>query len=307
MRRTRTRALLLGGLLAALLTACSGAATPAAVPVPPAPVLVATAPSAAPVRPVVTLAALGDSYTRGFSSCGRLGDCPTYSWATGTSTAVPSLLDRLVRPSRAVPVGHNLSVSGARVGALSRQALAAGLTGADLVTVLIGVNDVCRADLGAMTPVPQFRQELARAFSLLDRSAPSAALLVLSVPDLGRMADLGRDVPAARATWRRHDVCRPVFDRGRPPRPGSADRRASDARRVAFDGVLQEACAARPRCTWDGGALAALRFGPEFLSPDWFHPSAAGQRQIAALAAGVLERAGVAVGPAGVEPALGRP
>ncbi|MCU1693078.1 MAG: putative lipoprotein, partial [Frankiales bacterium] len=306
VRRTRTRALLLAALLASAAAAagCDEREATAALPSAGAPPSVAAPPVEAPGRPVLTVAALGDSYTQGFSSCGRLGNCPTYSWATGTAAAVPSLLERLAGASGADAVGQNLSVSGARVGALNRQAVRAGFTRAGLVTVLVGVNDVCTSDLASMTPVPQFRTELERAFTTLDRTSPSARLLVLSVPDLGRMADLGRDVPAARASWRRHDVCRPVFDRGTPPRPDSALRLATDDRRRAFDGVLEAACRSRPRCTWDGGALAGLRFDAGFLSPDWFHPSARGQRQIAALAARVL---GGRVGPAGVEPALGRP
>ncbi|MCW2607025.1 MAG: putative lipoprotein [Frankiales bacterium] len=270
MRPTRTSA---GLLLAALLLAgCRGAEVRAEA---------GPAPTAAQDA-VLTLAALGDSYTQGFSSCGRPGDCPTTSWATGTDRRVLSLVQRLARSRGVRPVGHNLSVSGARVGALQRQAVRAAATRADLVVVLVGINDVCTRAVDGMTPVPRFAAELERALTTLDSTSPQADLLVLSVPDLGRMADLGRDQPQARAVWARHDICPTVFG-------ADADRAATDERRRAFDDVLAAACAARPRCTWDGGALARLRFGADFLSPDWFHPSLAGQTEIARIAEEALQ------------------
>ena len=302
MRRTPTSGLLAGLLL---LSGCSAAPQPA-----PVPAAVST-PAPSPTRPVYTLAALGDSYTQGFASCGRPGDCPTSSWATGAEPRVDSLLQRLARARGARPDGHNLSVSGARVGALARQALRASATQADLVVVLVGVNDVCTGDADAMTRPEVFARELERAFGQLDRGLPDTPVLVLSVPDLGRMADLGRDVPAARAVWDRHLICQPVFG-------PAGDRTRTDGRRRAFDAVLERVCTRRARCTWDGGAVGAHRFGPEFLSADWFHPSAEGQRTLADLAEAALQRspgraagpggaAGASVGPAGVEPALGRP
>ncbi|MCW2776363.1 MAG: hypothetical protein JWN17_88 [Frankiales bacterium] len=289
MRPTPTSGLLLAALL--LLGGCRTdppvpRAAPTASPVP------------SPPRPL-TITALGDSYTQGFSSCGRPGDCPTTAWATGTDPRVRSLLQRLARRTGAQPVGQNLSVSGSKASALTRQAVRAAATQADLVVVLIGVNDVCTRDVASMTPVPRFRADLERALGVLDRTSPRARLLVLSVPDLGRMGDLGRPVAAARAVWARHGICPPVFGR-------QADRAATDARRRQFDVVLHAVCAERPRCTWDDGALGRLRFGRTFLSPDWFHPSLQGQTQIAEVAEQTLVRAGV-VGPAGVEPALGRP
>lgn len=292
MRRTRTSAALLGLLL---LTGCA-AAEPVDVATPsPRP----TGSASPAPQPVLTITALGDSYTQGFSSCGRPGDCPTTSWATGTDPRVRSLLQRLAGARGARPVGHNLSVSGARVGALTRQAVRAAATQADLVVVLVGVNDVCTSGVGTMTPVDRFRRELERAMTALDAGSSRAALLLLSIPDLGRMHDLGRDEPEARAVWARHGICPTVFGR-------DADRAATDARRTAFDDVLRQACLARPRCTWDDGALGALRFDASFLSPDWFHPSLAGQTAMAQVAEDALAR-GPGVGPAGVEPALGRP
>lgn len=276
MRPTRTSAGLLA--VAALLTGCT-AATPAAGP-PPSP----SAGSASPApRPVLTVAALGDSYTRGFGACGTPGDCPQASWATGGDARVDSLLRRLARARGAAPRAYDASVSGARAGALSRQAARVALVPADLVVVLIGVNDVCTRDVAAMTPVELFEEQVDRAFALLDRGSPQAAVLVLSVPDLGRMADLGRPVPQARRVWSRLGICPTVFG-------AAADRAATDARRRSYDTVLARLCARRTRCTWDGGLVGRDRFGRDFLAADWFHPSVAGQRRLADLAERALQQ-----------------
>ncbi len=109
VRPTRTRAALLVGLLVGLLAGCAagGAAGGATDPAPLARPS-AAASTAGPADDVLTVVALGDSYTQGFSSCGRPGDCPTWSWATGSAPQVDSLVRRLgrsrgVRTRRAQP------------------------------------------------------------------------------------------------------------------------------------------------------------------------------------------------------------
>jgi hypothetical protein len=43
-----------------------------------------------------SMAAVGDSITRGFDACTVLSDCPEVSWATGSDTKVKSLAVRLL-------------------------------------------------------------------------------------------------------------------------------------------------------------------------------------------------------------------
>lgn len=53
-----------------------------------------------------SIAAVGDSITRGFDACSVLADCPEVSWVTGNDPAVRSLAARLLgRPRRPPAAG----------------------------------------------------------------------------------------------------------------------------------------------------------------------------------------------------------
>ncbi|MGN6741893.1 MAG: hypothetical protein ACTHJL_01155, partial [Amnibacterium sp.] len=52
----------------------------------------------------------------------------------------------------------------------------------------------------------------------------------------------------------------------------------------AYNGALATTCAELPRCVWDGGALNRYQPTMAQLSPlDYFHPSVAGLRELAAI------------------------
>ena len=63
-----------------------------------------------------SIAAVGDSITRGFDACAVLSDCPEVSWATGTDTEVDSLAQRLLRTRARSSWNH--ARSGARMADL---------------------------------------------------------------------------------------------------------------------------------------------------------------------------------------------
>ena len=91
----------------------------------------------APARPwnthPSTVAALGDSITRGFDACHPLSDCPEVSWATGSRQQVDSISARLGTSG-----SWNLAQSGAHVADLPAQARAAAAHHPAMVTILIG-------------------------------------------------------------------------------------------------------------------------------------------------------------------------
>jgi lysophospholipase L1-like esterase len=233
-----------------------------------------------------SIAALGDSISRGYDACSPLADCPAVSWATGTRASVRSLADRLA-------VGHawNLAVSGARMADLPGQAERAARSRPALVTVEIGANDACRPAVADMTPVAAFRSGFTAAMRTLHRLSPKTEVYVASIPDLYRLWSVGRTDPLWRQIWRL-GICPSML--GDPMGVSAADsaRRAAVRTRVAaYNGVLAQVCAAFPRCRYDGGAVYRQAFTTAELSRwDWFHPSAAGQAALARLAYAGVER-----------------
>lgn len=238
---------------------------------------------------VRSVAAVGDSISRGFDACSVLSDCPQVSWVTGTDTRVRSLASRALRtPGRARPAGTtvprswNLARSGARMSELPRQVARAVGKKPDMVTVLIGSNDACRNGADAMTPVEDFRASFEESLETLHEELPRTRVLVGSVPDLEQVWRVGRNSPMAKRVWGL-GVCPAMLARAGSDTAADRERRAAVSRRVdAYNAVLEDVCARYRTCRWDGGAVHRYRFTADKLSPwDWFHPSVRGQAALA--------------------------
>lgn len=225
------------------------------------------------------MAALGDSMTRAFVLCDDVGDCPEASWSTGTE--VDSHRRRLERLGAKVEA-WNVAVSGATVSGLEAQARRAVATRAEYVTVLVGANDACRPTESAMTPVDAFARAFDRGLATLVEGLPSARVLVVSIPDLMRLWEVGRGDPGTVATWTRYGVCRSMLAAPGSEAPADvARRRRVRARVEAYNAAMAAACAKHATCRWDGGAVFRDRFGLDSVSErDRWHPSREGQRRL---------------------------
>lgn len=244
-------------------------------------------PAAAPVwdSSPSSLAAVGDSITRGFDACSVLADCPEVSWATGTDGGVRSLAVRLLGASKVAAHSWNHAVSGARMAQLPEQMALAAKEKPDLVTVMIGANDACRDSERLMTPVTDFRASFEASMRQLRSTAPKAQVYVSSVPDLKRLWSTGRGNELGKQIWKL-GICRSMLgDADNVGAKAVARRDAVQERVVAYNQVLKDVCAKDTRCRYDGGAVFDYRFTGEQLSQwDWFHPGRDGQARLAEIA-----------------------
>ena len=231
------------------------------------------------------MAALGDSITRAFAACGRGGDCTETSWATGSAERLDSHAQRLGLDD--ADRSYNLAVSGARVVGLASQVEDAVRVRPDYVTVLIGANDACAADEAGMTPVEEYTAAFDAALDALVRALPEARILVLSVPDLARLWEVGRDRPDVRRVWESAGVCRSMLADPTDTSPAAQDRRARVRARVqAYNAAMEAACDRHaPHCRYDRNAVFQHRFDLDDLSTiDYFHPSRRGQATLSRVA-----------------------
>ncbi|MGP4110475.1 GDSL-type esterase/lipase family protein [Streptomyces sp. 4N509B] len=233
-----------------------------------------------------SLAAIGDSITRGFDTCSLLADCPEASWATGTDAEVESLARQLLGGGSLAGRTWNLAESGARVEDLADQARRAAEHEPQLVTVLIGANDACARDVASMTSVAAFEDAFTEAVTALREGAPETQIYVSSVPDLMRLWQEGSRSSTARAVWQLASLCPSMLGDAADDSAAATTRREAVRERVReYNAVLAEVCADDPLCRYDGGAVFDYDFTTEHLSSwDWFHPGEEGQRQLAALA-----------------------
>ncbi|MFC9248017.1 SGNH/GDSL hydrolase family protein [Streptomyces sp. NPDC057136] len=285
-RRTAVAALAAVSLTAGLsLAGCSGASEGPTGRASDGPRR--ASPAAAPLwdRTPASLAAVGDSITRGFDACSVLADCPEVSWATGTDSAVRSLAVRLLGASKAASHSWNHAVSGARIAQLPEQMALAAKEKPDLVTVTIGANDACRDSARIMTPVADFRASFEASMRQLRATAPKAQVYVSSVPDLKRLWSTGRTNELGKQIWKL-GICRSMLGDADNMDAAAVTRRDTVRKRViAYNQVLNDVCAKDARCRYDGGAVFDYRFTGKQLSQwDWFHPGRDGQARLAEIA-----------------------
>ncbi|MFG2709298.1 SGNH/GDSL hydrolase family protein [Streptomyces goshikiensis] len=232
-----------------------------------------------------SIAAVGDSITRGFDACSVLADCPEVSWATGDDPEVDSLATRLLGAAEAPSRSWNYAVTGSRMADLPGQLAAAAEHKPDLVTVMVGSNDACRPTASSMTPVADFRAGFERALAGLRAASPGSQVYVSSVPDLQRLWEQGKDSPMVRQIWKL-GICQSMLADPLSVIAGSTARREQvRARVVEYNEVLREVCAKDELCRYDGGAVFQYPFAADQLSRwDWFHPGKDGQARLAELA-----------------------
>ncbi|MFF3335456.1 SGNH/GDSL hydrolase family protein [Streptomyces sp. NPDC002888] len=232
-----------------------------------------------------SVAAVGDSITRGFDACAVLTDCPEVSWATGNSPEVDSLAVRLLGKSKAATHSWNYAVTGARMADLPGQMARAVTRKPQLVAVMAGANDACRSTTSAMTSVADFRARFEEAMSTLRGSLPKAQVYVASVPNLKRLWSQGRTNALGKQVWKL-GICPSMLGDADAVDAAATQRRDTVEKRVEdYNKVLREVCGKDRRCRFDDDAVHDYRFGTGQLSHwDWFHPSVNGQARLAEIA-----------------------
>lgn len=230
------------------------------------------------------IAALGDSISTGFGSCLVVAPCERNSWSTGNSLRVESHYRRLLDQDSTIRgQAFNHARTGARASALASQAAQATRDRPDRITVLIGANDICHGEVAAMTPVETFRSQVDRGLRVLSAELPKARLLVVSIPDLHRLWEVGHTNERAVRAWSR-GICPALLENPTSTDPADRSRRDAVRERVAdYNDQLAAACEAYgSRCRYDNGAAHRLRFTLDLVNTfDWFHPNLAGQERLA--------------------------
>ena len=235
--------------------------------------------------PPNAIASMGDSITRGFNACGFYVDCPSRSFSTGTTTSVSSHYSRILAINPAIS-GHNFNLarSGARADDMPGQAQAVVSSGAQYVTMLIGANDACTSSEATMTPVATFRGHIDSALATLNAGLPNAKVLVISIPDIRRLWEIGRNNSTARFFWSLGGICQSMLANPTSTAQADVDRRARVRQRVIdFNAQLAGACAAYgANCVFDNNTVFNFPFTLSHVSGwDYFHPNTTGQAMLA--------------------------
>ncbi len=241
----------------------------------------ATAGGATSAPPTATaLAALGDSITRAFDTCSAAyTDCPANSWSTGTNTAVSSWYLRLRSSTSPTLVAYNDAKTGAKMVDLNGQAATAVSQSADVVTIMMGSNDVCTSSVSTMTRSDVVGSQLAAALRTLTNGNATRQIYVASIPDVYHLWSIFHTNLAADFVWSIAGICQSLLANPRSTATADNNRRAAVANQVTADNAaIAAACAAVPQCHYDNGAANAVQFSTSNVTTrDYFHPSVSGQ------------------------------
>ncbi|PPI07387.1 hypothetical protein C5C63_07125 [Rathayibacter sp. AY1B8] len=215
--------------------------------------------AAAATPATLSVLSLGDSITQAYGTCGSFADCPRNNWSTGTSSSVNSFASRLrtALPGTTVTTA-NFATTGdvvAQVPSRIDAAVAAGVR-PDVVTLLIGGNDLCSPDNRVasdgytMTPASTFRTGASAAITKIRTTWPSAridaerGLRVVGRQDRSRRARLGGRRPLPDHA--RRQLHRPQAQQHRRGRLRRCREDADDAvQHRAADGVQRRRSALR--------------------------------------------------------------
>ncbi|GLZ78791.1 lipoprotein [Actinorhabdospora filicis] len=256
-----------------VLTGCTATGDPAAPPV------ASSAPAGPKPGVPASIAALGDSITRGVNACAKLGTCDEVSWSTGARPWSHASRLQALRPD-AVVRAANYAVPGAVAADLPAQAAQAAPTRPGYVTVLIGANDACQA---TPTEPGVLGERVGEALRLMVEAEPGAKILVASVPDLYRLWEVAHGEERARWVWSL-GLCPGLLADAGDEGAQAAQRRQRVAEVVdGYNRALEEACARfSGNCRFDGGAVHEAGLELSHLSTiDFFHPGEAGQEALA--------------------------
>lgn len=231
-----------------------------------------------------SMSAMGDSITQAATTCDIQWSCPANSWASGTNTSVNSHYLRILKHNKDIRGrNYNDSVSGAVSADMPSQASRVVSRGVDYVTLEIGGNDACTDTPENMTPVSTYRANIDSALSRLNAGLPNAKILVASVPNIYRLWEVGHTNWSSVLYWNSAGICQSMLANPTSTAPADEARRQTVLQRVRdYNTQLAQSCAAHTNCRFDNNAVFNWPFTLSSLSWDSFHPSVAGQNQLAA-------------------------
>jgi lysophospholipase L1-like esterase len=229
-----------------------------------------------------SIAALGDSLSVGWNSCGSVGSCPAASWSIGTT--VDSHYQRILAVNSSISGNASaLATPGVPMYSLLSQANAAVGLGSQYITILMGTNDVCRPKESQMTSAATFQTQFKAAMDAITTGSPSTRVFVASIPDLKRIWTINKGNPSAITAWS-SVLCKSMFANPASTAPADAARRDRVHQRIVdLNTVLANVCMQYANCKFDGNATFAHQWTPAEMSTiDYIHFASAGEASLAA-------------------------
>lgn len=232
-----------------------------------------------------SMAATGDSITRAYNTGKNIfADAPANSWATGTTTSVNSLYNRIVAVNPAITDKYyNDAKSGTKMVDLNAQMSTVAAQAPEYVTVMMGANDVCTSATSTMTSVQDYHDQFLNAMNTLTTSLPNTKVFVSSIPNVYQLWNLEKGNSSARFAWAIYGICKSMLANPTSIAQVDVTRRAFVLQRETdFNTQLQQVCSQFANCVFDNNTAFNYSFVTSDINTrDYFHPSLSGQATVA--------------------------
>jgi lysophospholipase L1-like esterase len=187
-----------------------------------------------------SMAVIGDSISQAaLADDGIDPNQPEHSWSTGNASGdgVNSHYERILAANSGI-AGNNFNnaVNGSKADDLMGQAITTVSQGVDYVTVFMGGNDVCGDNV---TPTATYTAFFDDALDTLQAGLPDATILVLELPRITRIYDVGRTNFGCQLKWAVFQFCDNVL------RNGSSQRNTAAARNIEYNNALRSLTASK--------------------------------------------------------------
>jgi lysophospholipase L1-like esterase len=152
---------------------------------------------------------LGDSISSGFNS-NRFGDNRLHSWSSGREleySVVRSIEDHLGRRVNL----YSISTVGARSKDLVMQSKRFHKTKPDIVTILIGGNDLCSHHDEFDTHIVSFKDNLKASLDNLLKANPNIKIIITTLPDVSVLFKLANSKKSCMKKWKYMNICQKVL------------------------------------------------------------------------------------------------
>lgn len=231
--------------------------------------------------PTFSMGALGDSITTGFNSYHILSDHDG-SWSTGNNKypdfeSHKMKLEKLLEmPIQAV----NVAIPGTTSKSLKKQVrrLLKKAPKPDYVTLLIGANDACRWKEDYSKDLEEYKKNVSAAVSKIALANSKVKILLVPVPDMNRLYELGKENKKCQIVWNLLPLCKPLLTK-----KVTDNQRDEFSQRIKdLNAKLKEVSTEYPNNAFYYDFIAEIEYDEEHISEiDCFHPSAYGQKMIA--------------------------
>jgi lysophospholipase L1-like esterase len=167
------------------------------------------------------------------------------------------------------------------MASLDGQVEEAASQGVQYLTVEMGANDLCVSSVGDMTPTATFQSEFQQALTGFTSADPGAHIFVASIPNIYQLWQDEHSDFIAELEWNVFGICPDMLSAFAT----SAQRQQIVAQEQADNQALASVCAEFSQCLFDNDAVYNVKFtSADVSNVDYFHPSVAGQAELATVA-----------------------